>query len=79
MSYDGKYGSSSTKTDTQRVENTKKFPCPPKSKCEFRLIGNSLNNQEVPFRAKVRRTIGSEVNEYYEEGKSKPKIVSSIY
>ena len=68
MSYNGKYGTSSTTTDTQRVENIKTFPCPPRSKCEFRLIANHLDNQAIPFTALVRKTIGSDINEYEEKG-----------
>ena len=68
MSYNGKYGTSSTTTDTQRIENIKTFPCPPRSKCEFRLIANHLDNQAIPFTALVRKTIGGDTVEYHEEG-----------
>lgn len=69
MSYNGKYGTSTTTSDTQRIENIKTFPCPPRSKCDFRLIANHLDNQAIPFTALVRKTIGSDEIEYEEKGR----------
>ena len=69
MSYNGKYGTSTTTSDTQRIENIKTFPCPPRSKCDFRLIANHLDNQAIPFTALVLKTIGSDEIEYEEKGR----------
>ena len=74
VSYNGKYGTSSTKSDTITVEKTKTYPCPPRSKCEFRLIANHLDNQQIPFTALVRKSIGSDEVEYEEKGNIKKCI-----
>jgi hypothetical protein len=57
VSYDGSDGAEHTVTEEQRFEETKSFPCPPHSRCIFKLITRKLDNVDMPFIATVQRNL----------------------
>ena len=59
VSYNGKYGTSHTVSDKITVSDTETIQCDPNTTCLLNLKANHLNNQKIPFTAKVRRTVGS--------------------
>ena len=68
LSYNGKYGTSSTVDDKQTVEKRQSYECPSRHHCFFNLMANHLDNQKVPFIATVHKIVGSTVSEYEEKG-----------
>jgi len=68
LSYNGKYGTSSTVQDKQTIEKRQTYQCPAHHKCSLNLIANHLDNQKVPYTATVRKIVGSAVTEYEEKG-----------
>lgn len=68
MSYNGKYGTSNTVTDTVTIEKTATYPCPGRHRCFYNMIGRHLDNQQVPYTARVKKTVGSKVEEWNESG-----------
>jgi len=62
MSYDGSEGEEHTVSEEQIFKETKDFPCPPHSRCEFKLILRKLDNVDMPFVATVRRNMEVRLN-----------------
>ena len=54
-SYDGSVGAEHTVEEEQSIIETKEMPCPPHSRCFFKLILRKLDNVDMPFTATVRR------------------------
>ena len=55
VSYDGSEGEEHTVSEEQSFQETKDFPCPPHSRCLFKLITRKLDNVDMPFNATVQR------------------------
>ncbi len=55
VSYDGSEGEEHTVSEEQNFQETKEFPCPPRSRCLFKLITRKLDNVDMPFEATVQR------------------------
>jgi hypothetical protein len=55
VSYDGSEGEEHTVSEEQNIQETKEFPCPPRSRCLFKLITRKLDNVDMPFEATVQR------------------------
>ena len=57
VSYDGSEGAEHTVEEEQSFHEEKEFPCPPHSRCIFKLIVRKLDNVDMPFTATVRRNL----------------------
>jgi len=57
ISYEGSEGGEHTVTEEQHYEESKDFPCPPHSRCQFKLITRKLDNVDMPFQATVQRNM----------------------
>jgi hypothetical protein len=55
VSYDWSEGEEHTVSEEQNIQETKEFPCPPRSCCLFKLITRKLDNVDMPFEATVQR------------------------
>lgn len=66
--YSGKTGGSSQVTDSTTYDKSATYPCPPKHRCFYNLIGRHLNNAVIPFTATVRKTDGIKTEEWEEHG-----------
>lgn len=53
VTYSGSYTKENTVTKEEKYERSKQFPCPPFSRCLFKLIASKL---VVPFVATVERS-----------------------
>jgi hypothetical protein len=64
ISYDGSEGEEHTVSEEQSFEETKDFPCPPHSRCMFKLISRFLDNVDMPFEATVQRNMEVGIYKY---------------
>jgi len=55
-SYNGKYGTESTVTNSSTVEDSKTVNCPPMTRCSLKLVATKLNDYSIPFTALVQRS-----------------------
>lgn len=55
-SYNGKYGTEDTVTNTTTTTITKEVPCPKFSRCTLKMVGSKLDDYKIPFTALVERT-----------------------
>jgi len=77
--YDGKKGGSNAVTDSTTYDKSATYPCPPKHRCEFKLMGRRLNDAAIPFTATVQKTDGSKVKTWKENGVWKGVKVYDTY
>jgi len=69
ISYEGSEGGEHTVTEEQHYEESKDFPCPPHSRCQFKLITRKLDNVDMPFQATVQRNMeDGQIIQWVEEG-----------
>jgi len=69
VSYDGSEGAEHTVEEEQSFHEEKEFPCPPHSRCIFKLIVRKLDNVDMPFTATVRRNLeDGTLTQWKEEG-----------
>jgi len=55
-SYDGKYGTEHTMSNTQSYQNSKTVECPPMTRCTLKVVASKLDDFDMPFTALVERT-----------------------
>lgn len=55
-SYNGKYGTENSVSDTVSTENSRTVKCPPKTICTLKFVAYKLNNYDIPFTALVERS-----------------------
>jgi len=56
LSYNGKYGTASTKKSAEIFKTTKSVDCPPRTSCTLKYVAYKLDNYKIPFTATVERT-----------------------
>lgn len=55
-SYNGKYGTENTVTDSELFEQTKTVVCPARTRCILKYVASKLDNFDMPFTATVERS-----------------------
>jgi len=68
LSYDGKYGTSNSKEASVDLKFSDTFPCPPRSRCYLHMIARHLDNVDIPYTARVKKTVGGSETVWNEEG-----------
>merc|ERR1712080_527708 len=68
MSYNGHYGTSNTVSNSVTYSRKNTYPCPGKTRCFYKMIARHLDNQDIDYNARVRRTVGGKIEEWNESG-----------
>lgn len=55
-SYNGKYGTENSVSDTVSTENSRTVQCPPHTMCTLKFVAYKLDNYDIPFTALVERS-----------------------